>query len=64
MKDALYTLPKAIRKFLNPPLAAIGNIEDSYEEIHDKDSEGQGNEKIILASNMNDFYTRLEVLLR
>ena len=64
MKDALYNLPKTKPKILNPPLAAIGNTEDSHEEIPDIDLEGQGNEKIISPSNMNDIYTRLEILLR
>ena len=64
MKDALYNLPKTILKILNLPLAAIGNIEDSYEEISDNDLGGQGTEKIILPSNIIVVYSRLEVLLR
>ena len=64
MKDALYHLPKTIPKILNPPLAAMGNTEDSHEEIPDIDLEGQGKEKFISPSNTNDIYTILEILLR
>ena len=45
MKDVSYNLPKRIPEFLNPPLALIRNIKDSYEEISDNDLEGQGTEK-------------------
>ena len=53
-----------LNPILNPPLAAIGKTENSHEEIPDIDLEGQGNEKIISPSNINDIYTRLEILLR
>ena len=55
-KDALYNLPKAIDKNRNPPLPSIENVETS------NDLEGRG-VKIIIPSNIIDFYTRLEVLL-
>ena len=64
MKDALYNLPKTIPKNLNPPLAAVGNIENSNEKISDNDLEGQRIEEIILPYNINVVYIRLEVLLR
>ena len=64
MKDALYGLPKTIPKILNPPLAAIGNTEDSHEEKPDNDLEGQGTEKTILPSHIIVVYNILEVLLR
>ena len=37
LKDASYILPKTKPKILNPSLAAIGKVEDSYEEISDND---------------------------
>ena len=64
LKDALFNLPKTIPKILNIPSAAIGNLEDSYEEISDNDLEGQRKEKLILPFNADDLYTRLDVLLR
>ena len=48
MKDGLFILPKRIPETLNPPLAAITNKEDSYEEKSDNDLEGHGIEKIHL----------------
>ena len=63
MKNALFNLPKAIAKFLNPAIPEIGNTEDSYEEKSDNDLEGQGNKKFIVPSSINDKYTRLEKLL-
>ena len=54
MKDALYILPKEIAKIRNPPLPAIENESDKLE--------GHGI-KILIPSNINDSYTRLEVLL-
>ena len=56
MKDALSDLPKAINKIRNPPLPTIENVEDS------SDLEGLG-VKIIIPSNVIDFYTRLEIFL-
>ena len=64
MKNASYNLPKTITKNLNPPLTEIENIKDSYEEeISDNDLGGQGIEKFIIPSNINDINTRLEVLV-
>ena len=48
-------------KILNPLLPAIENIEDSKEDISDKDLEGQG--KTIKPSNIIEIYSRLEILL-
>ena len=62
MKDAFYNLPKAIAKIRNPPLPAIENVEDSYEELSDN-LQGQGL-KIIIPSKIIDVYNRLEILLR
>ena len=56
MKDALHDLPSAIDKIRNPPSPTIENVEDS------SDLEGQG-VKLIIPSNLIDFYTRLEILL-
>ena len=53
MQDAVYNLPKEIKKMRNPPLPAIENVEDLA---------GDG-AKIIIPSNIIDIYTRLEVLL-
>ena len=50
MQDALYNLPNEIRRIRNPPITSIENLE------------GEG-VKIIIPSNINDIYTRLEVLL-
>ena len=63
LKDALYNLPKLITNCLNPPLPAIEDIKDSFEEISDNDLQGQGIEKIIILSNIIDIYTRFEILL-
>ena len=57
MQDALYILPHEIARIRNPPITAIENVEDC------SDLEGQGNEKIIIPSNIIDIYTRLEILL-
>ena len=57
MKDAFYVLPKAIAKVQNPSLPAIENVEDS------SDLQGEG-VKIIIPSNIDDIYTRLEILPR
>ena len=54
MKDALYNLPNESDKIQNPPLTAIENESDNLQ--------GEG-VKIIIPSNIIDFYTRLEVLL-
>ena len=53
MRNALYNLPKEIAKIRNPPLPTIENESDSLR--------GEG-VKIIIPSNINDIYTRLEVL--
>ena len=63
MKNALDNLPETTPKILNLLLRALEIIEDSYEEISDNDLEGEGIEKIIIPSNINNFYTRLEILL-
>ena len=55
MKDALSNLPREIAKIRNPPLPATDNESDNLE--------GEGVQKIIIPSNLIDFYTRLEVLL-
>ena len=55
LKDAKYNLPKEIDKIQNPPLPAI--------EYESDDLQGEG-VKIIIPSNINDIYTKLEVLLR
>ena len=55
MQDAMYNLPKVIDKIRNLSLPTFENISDS-------DLEGHGL-KIILPSNIMDFYTRLEILL-
>ena len=60
----MYNIPITKPKILNPPLAAVGIIQDSYEEISDNDLEGQGTEKSILPSHTIVVYDRLEVLLR
>ena len=44
LKDALYNQPKTIDKLRNPPLPAIGNVEDSYEEVSEE-LEAEGFEK-------------------
>ena len=54
-KDAKYNLPREIAKIQNPPLPPIENEADNLE--------GDGIHKIIIASNIIDIYTRLEVLL-
>ena len=54
MQDALYDLPREIAKIRNPPITPIENESDNLE--------GEG-VKIIIPSNLNDIYTRLEVLL-
>ena len=54
MQDALHNLPNEIDKIRNPLLPAIENEAD---KLH-----GEG-VKIIIPSNINDIYTRLEVLL-
>ena len=54
IKGALYNLPKTIPNILNPPLPAIENIENSFEETADNDLEGQGIEKIIIPFNIID----------
>ena len=62
MKDALYNLPKTKAKILNPPLPAIENIEDSYEEISDNDKVTEM-KKLSYHQYIIDIYTRLEILL-
>ena len=53
-RDALKNLPREIANFQNPLLPTIENESDNLQE------EGV---KIIIPSNIIDFYTRLEVLL-
>ena len=62
MKNLLYNLPKAIAKNWNPRLKTIGNLEIPYEEASE-DLKSDGIEKVIIPSNINDNYTRLEILL-
>ena len=57
MGVALHDLPEVIDRIRNAPLPSNENVEDS------SDREGQGL-KISKKSNINDIYTRLEVLLR
>ena len=54
LKDALNNLPREIDKIRNPPLLEIENESDNLQ--------GEG-VKIIIPSNINDIYTRLEILL-
>ena len=54
MQDALYNLPREIARIRNPPITAIESESDNLE--------GEG-VKIIIPSNINDIYTRLEILL-
>ena len=56
-KDALYNVPKAIAKIRSPPLQAIGNIENVYDDL-----QGEG-VKTIIHSNVIVIFTRLEILL-
>ena len=56
IRDVLDNLQKAIAKNRNPPHPAIEKMESC------SDLEGQGI-KIIIPSNINDIYTRLEILL-
>ena len=54
------------KKFFTKTLPKLsGDIQNrTFEEITDSsDLEGQGVEKIIIPSNINDIYTRLEILL-
>ena len=57
LKDALYNLPKTIAKIRNHTLPELENIEDVADDLQ---AEGV---KIIIPSNINDIYTRLELLL-
>ena len=57
MKDALYNFSKAIAEIRNPPLPTIENLEDS------SDLQSEVIEKITIPSNINDIYTRLEIIL-
>ena len=62
MKGALYELPKTIAKTRNNPLP-LPRVENEKFEKEDID-DLQGDEmKIFIPSKVNDFYTRLEVLL-
>ena len=54
MQNALHNLPKEIAKFQTPTLPALENVSD--------DLQGEG-VKFIIPSNVNYFYTRLEILL-
>ena len=56
MQVAIEYLPKAEFKIQNPPLPANENVKDS------SDTQGEG-VKIIIPSNLKDFYTSFEVLL-
>ena len=62
-KDALKYLPTALEKIRNPLLSlpTTETIEDSYGD--ESDLECQGIPRIIIPTNINVFYTRLEVLL-
>ena len=63
MEDVIKVLPNLTQKTRNPTLPTIENMENSYEEVSNDDLEGQGIEKIVIPSNRNDTYIRIQISL-
>ena len=62
LKDALYDLPKAVKQFQNQLLSLPPVEDDESEEKDSDDLQGPRIEKLIIPTNITDFYSRLEVL--